>query len=365
MRKIGILTFHTADNYGAVLQAYALQNFITEHLNHDAEVINFSTPLLENEYGIMCLGSKNPVKNIVLKFINLLYYTELKRKKDRFNSFRNDLIKLSDRKYVSSDDLKNKIYPYDVFISGSDQVFNPDINYSDIYYLNFHKGRGIKVAYAPSFGISDFTSEISDRIKPWLDDFDSLSCREEIGAKYLSQLMNTRIPCVIDPVFLLEKEDWLKIAIPPKTQYKYLFVYDLNGGEKLLEIACKIAAEKKLKVVCCTAKIQKRYKGVKCVYDLGPLELLGYIANASFVVTDSFHGTSLSVILESEFVSYIATQKTASRITSLLNSIGLKDRIVCNQDIANMNCIDTFAYKRTLNKLRSFSIEFLQNAIDL
>lgn len=364
MKKIGILTFHTADNYGAVLQAYALQQFISKHLEQDVEIINFSTPLLENEYQIIHLSSRNPIKDAVLKFINLLFYPSLKRKKNRFHDFRKDMLTLSQRKYVSPDDLKNNIYPYDVYITGSDQVFNPNINYSDIYYLNFNKEGGKKIAYAPSFGVSVFTDEITQRIKPYLLDFDALSCRENAGAEYLSQILCSEIPCVADPVYLLSKEDWLKLVSKPKEKNRFIFVYDLNGGKNLIEIAKKVGKECNLPIICCTGHITQIYKGVKCKYDLGPKELLGYIANAEYVVTDSFHGTSLSLVLGVKVISYIATKHTSSRIISIMEKLNITDQLMYNSSQVDLNKISWFNYDDILLSYRQKSMDYLRNAIE-
>lgn len=363
MKTIGILTFHTADNYGAVLQAYALQHFLSTHYNVKAEIINFSTPLLENEYKIFFLKSPNILKNIFYKIINFLFYSKLKHKKKKFVFFRTKVLYLSEKKYVSPEDLKNNIYPYDIFISGSDQVFNPKINYSDIYYLNFDKKNGKKVAYAPSFGISNFSEEITKRIKPYLDDFDSLSCRESQGAFYLSSIMQRDIPCVIDPVFLLSKKDWLKIAIKPNIKNNYIFVYDLNGGYKLLSLAKKVAESTGLDIYCCTSHITFRYSGVKCLYDLGPQDLLGYIANAEYVVTDSFHGTSLSIIMGTKFLSYIASPATSSRIKSILDILGLKTNIVENIELFEFSKIKWNHDDDALRQIILSSIDYLNKSL--
>lgn len=363
MKKVGILTFHTADNYGAVLQAYALQKCLEDKMLYNVEIIDFSTPLLRNEYRIMYLRSSNIIKNALLKAINICYYFKLKDRKRKFNYFRNNVIKLSKTRYESIEDVKNKIYPYDIFISGSDQVFNPYINYSDIFFLNFSKGKGKKIAYAPSFGVSDFNDAITKRIKPFLEDFDMLSCREQNGAEYLSKIMDKEIPMVLDPVFLLTKEMWQAVATLPSISEKYIFVYDLNGGKNLLRLAKKIAKKKHLPIICCTGNLINYYNGVKCLYNVGPQEFLGYIANAEYVVTDSFHGTSLAILFETKFISYIAMKKTASRLISILSSLGLNDQIITDVEAFNIDDIKWGQYQNRLADLVDKSYTFLQKSV--
>ena len=327
-KRVGILTFHTADNYGAVLQTYALQSAVEEMGCKDVEIIDFNTKVHEREYSIFKKESSNPIKNVILQAITLLLYPQLRTRKNRFKKFRQQLLHLSKTRYTDSEDLKRDLCFKDVYISGSDQVFNPYVKYSDVYYLGFEKHGCKKIAYAPSFGIAEFPDEVMASLLPLIHDFDALSCRETEGAKYLSNVVKKDVPTVLDPVFLLSKESWLKIANRPKVKGKYIFVYDLNGGENLITIAKYFKNKYHLPIVCATTNIRKNYHVDQQLYSVGPQELLGFINDAEYVVTDSFHGTALSAIMRTKFYSYIAAKKTSSRITSILNQLDIDNQII-------------------------------------
>ena len=228
--------------------------------------------------------------------------------------------------------LLNNIPKANYYIVGSDQVFHPKSPYLRAFFFDFPKNDSKKIAYAPSFGMSDFNDGITQKIKPFLIDFDYLSCREQDGAAYLSKVVNKSIPVVLDPIFLLSKQQWLKMAVLPKTKSKYIFIYDLNGGYNLIKIAKKIQKETELKIICQTQTAHRFYKIDKQLYNTGPKEFVGYIANAEYVVTDSFHGTAFSVLFEKKQFIYIARPHASTRIRSIMNIAEISDNIVENKE---------------------------------
>lgn len=362
-KKIGLLTFHTPDNYGAVYQAFALQEHISKDLGFDIEIIDFCTPKHLKAYNIFKKRSNNHIKDLVHRIITATKYPQLKSKKKLFEQFRGSYLKLSKKRYKSEEEFLAHTEMYDTYIVGSDQVFNPHNEYFKAYYLAFEKKGKKKIAYAPSFGISDFTNETTKQVLPYLKDFDYLSCREKQGAEYLSRIMDKEIPTVVDPVFLIDKEKWLKIAVAPQEKEKYIFVYDLCGGDKLMSIAKSIAKDKNLKVICATGKIRNNYKGVDVRFNIGPAEMLGFINNAEYVVTDSFHGTSLSLIMQKRLITYIALPHTASRITSIMSSLGTSNQIVTNANTFDIKDISFNDYKKNLKEFVDSSKQYLSTAL--
>lgn len=362
-KKVGIVTFHTADNYGAVLQAYALQEFICKHIEHDVQIVDFNTPDHEKEHHVF---KKAPdfFRYLVYGIFTFPYYWSLNRRIKKIADFRNLFLNLTKHKYSSEQDFLSNMEHLDYYISGSDQVFNPKVKFSDCYFLGFDKGNGKKIAYAPSLGVASFTEEETLHIKNLVFDFDALSCREKVGADYLSIITGRSVPTVCDPVFLLTKDEWKSIIAPVYQSKAYIFIYDLNGGYDLIALARKVSsANGNMKIICATTRTRVFYKGINIIRSLGPCELLGYILGATCVVTDSFHGTSLSLVLEKQVVSYIATKNTSSRIESLAASLGIQKQIVYNVSDFNWDSIKFNDYKRQLGDFTKESQEYLYSAL--
>ena len=366
MKRIGILTYHPYNNYGAVLQAYALQTYISNHLKNDVEIIDFCTDeqLLDN--GILQLKRKKTVRSLLscLKEKLPLYY-ELRKKKKRFEQFRKGYLKLTVR-YKDAQSLFENLPSEDIYITGSDQVFNPYAKYTDVYYLGFDKKEAKKVAYAPSFGVSDLEESVNERLISLIYDFDYLSCREEVGATYLSKLLGKNVPCVADPVFLLSKDEWSKVILEPRLNKSlgegYIFVYRLNGGQQLMELAKMVSSNTGLPIMC-VARDKHYCQGHSMDVGAGPSELLGYISGASFVVTDSFHGTALSLVFGVKVIPFIAFQKASSRITTLMNKLDLSQNIIYNVKAFDFNALKFSDYDNKMQKMIAVSKKYLQEAL--
>lgn len=340
MKKIGITTFFQAENYGAVLQAYALSKYIeTLDKDNDVKIINFKTKEQEKVYAIFKLHKMSLFRRVCITILILLHYIKFHRRKKRFHQFVLDKLKLTQH-YSTQTDILSSPPIMDIYISGSDQVFNPFRPNHEVYYLDFDKKKSLKVAYAPSFGIRDFNEEVENLVAPLIKDFDYLSCREDDGSKFIGKIVAREIPTVVDPVFLLNKNQWLEIAKKPDIKEKYICIYDLNGGLKLVEIAQKISKETGLPIYCITKNVTKRYNVKQKIYDAGPLEFLGLIAYSEYLVTDSFHGTSFATLFGKKFVSYNAFPKASSRITSILERFDLMDNYVDNKNDFNARAID-------------------------
>lgn len=342
MKTILIYTYKHS-NYGAVLQAYALQKYLMDAYMADVKIVDFTTDAhLKTDSLIKTTGGV--IERVVCTFFNLLHSKELKSRRVKTKLFKERFCVQTDR-FSSIDSLINNNPVADIYITGSDQVFNPNSIYLPVYYLGFKKGNGIKVAYAPSFGISRFTPDVTDCIKPYLVDFDFISCREAVGAEYLSKILERTVPTVCDPTLLLKKTDWSKIAVAPNYDKPYILVYDINGGSDIVNLARRLAAEKRLPVVCITSKTHRNYKVDKIVRDAGPEEFVGWFKEAEYVVTDSFHGTVFSWIFEKEFFYYLAYEGTSSRAMNLLKHLGCEDRIVTKNSIVNFDASQYLPYQ--------------------
>lgn len=325
-KKIGILTF-AYNNYGGCLQAYALQAYLKKFRELEVHNINYNPKDVRKKARIFQLNEPSfPVKAATL-LLTLLRYPGLYRRKRRMMHFKKRFLSLTPQ-YGSYDEVKEHLSRVDVLVSGSDQVFNPIYPHKRVFYLDFPKTGFRKIAYAPSFGISAFSQQIADEISTWVGDFDALSCRESEGAEFLKKITGRDVPVLVDPTLLLDRDEWNRVAAAQRRRDKYIFVYDLNGGEELVGLALEVKRQTGLRIICQTQKIRKFYPVEEQIYDSGPSEFLALIRDAEYVVTDSFHGTLFSVLFGRKFYTYIAYPRTSSRIRNLLAILGLESRIV-------------------------------------
>lgn len=347
--RIGILTFHCAYNYGAVLQCYALQKFLLEK-GHDVRVIDYRPTTITGMYklpGRFDLFRKNFLRAIAE--VVLLRWQKIRNTK--FEEFINSKLNLASTDTIISN-------PYDVIIVGSDQVWNYQLtNGFDKYYWGqfVHPGSTKIISYAASMHDS-WPSEISLRIKQNLESFDEISVREVTLAKKLRDLMPERsIYQVVDPTLLLGKDAWKKIAISPKKK-SYLLLFQVERRNPRTEkIAIEIAKRRHLKIVNFLTRVDR--KTSKIAMTVSPEEFVGWFECADFVVCSSFHGTVFSIIFNRPFVSVRMGDGKDNRVASLLSSLGLDKHYVDELDsrVDYNYSIDDF----TKNGMLSESVKFI------
>lgn len=361
--KIGIYTFFRI-NYGACLQAFSLQRTLKElRPNDEVLMVDYMSRSLEAKTKPFHRKSPNRLYDLVWRFCTLLRYRQIKQRYDAFRQFPNKYFNLT-RRYFTFEELVADPPQLDIHLSGSDQVFNPKRRLRDIYFLNFDVNGGRKVAYAPSFGVSKFTEEEKAYIARCAKDFDTLNCRESDGAALLSELTGRNVPVVLDPVFLTPAETWRTIEVEPARKERYVFIYCLKGMDRLLNLAKQLPAPYNgYKLVALTANDLRFYRGCKQVFDAGPAELVGLIDHAELVLTDSFHGTAFSVLLQKNFYTYISRPEVSSRITSLLARLALEDHIITGKNILPKDIVQ-HDYQAELKLLTAESLNYLTQAIE-
>ena len=307
-------------------------------------------------------------KRIYLK-INKKIYTRINKRliDERAMLFRQFSDEYLNEKFFnySNGDLKELSNDYDFFVTGSDQVWNPRYNNgSSIYFLTFaekHK----KIAFSPSFGVSEIKPEFVEDYTEWITGMHKLSVREDDGAKIIKELTGRFAPVLIDPTLLISKEKWLSIAKEDKNKPKgkFLLTYFLGGVPiKYKSQIENIAKKYKLEVVN-LGDIRE-----KDIYRTGPREFIDYINSCSFLCTDSFHGTVFSILLEKPFIIYerLGTDSMYSRIDTLLNKFELNSRKVENMSLGDdIFGIDFSHIPRILDVERKKSLEFLKNALEI
>ena len=358
LNKIGIITFHNAINYGAVLQAYAQQRFLNIN-GLNAEIIDYQCDEFKDNYKIFKMYDKT-----VTSFIKAFLKIPLIYKKNRkFYLFLKKYVKLSLESYTKEDILEaNKKYKF--FIVGSDQVWNLKLTHRDKnYLLEFVDDNKKKVSYAASIGNIDANLNFENVLKNNLKNYASISVRENDAKTYLENILEKEVSVVLDPVFLLDMVEWNKIAFS-QLKEEYIFVYCLHEVE-VYEKA-KILSEKTgLKIICIQNSMKKPINA-KYIFNAGPQEFVGYIKNAKYVVTDSFHGVAFGIIYHKN-IKVVLKKKLLglnSRIITLLSEFNLMETII-NSDTGIKELLTETKYnKELINNKILYSKKYLLNMAD-
>ena len=368
--RIGILTFHYAHNYGAMLQAYALSHFLNQH-GFDAEIIDYRLHYIyrnHERYNILgyykWLHETNSVFISILK--TMKSYCKHRHKSlqwYRFEDFLNLKLQKSTRIYNVQE-----IRGYDYIICGSDQIWNPQLTGGS---NNPYWGSGIDaqipmISYAASAGGANINIPI-EQLEDKLKRFRAISVREKTLCDWLNGL-GIKSECLVDPVFLLSSKEWKQLGICGQDKISpYLLVYAFQEDMNIYKIADKIARQLKLKIIRLCYKKRTDLVGVcdSCFQDdsCGPQEFIKYFADASFICTTSFHGVAFSILLNKQFYS-ISPKKYGERVSSILNKFGLSRRAINRTEDVNINDQIDFT---DINKLISdevrLSFDYLKSCL--
>lgn len=373
-KKIGIITINDYNNYGNRLQNYASQE-VLKSLGFDTEtIVNYIENIKENDssfsYKLSKIYKFTP-KKLIKKIINKI--TFICRNKNLINVRKQSFINFTKlniigTKYCISEnniprDISDK---FDYFITGSDQVWNPNFRYgSSIDFLTFAPKKK-RIAYAPSFGISDIPIDYRRNYKIWLSEMNSLSVREEAGARIIKELTNRNAEVLVDPTLMITKDKWLSVSKKSicKPKKKYLLTYFLgNLSKENLRTIKKIAKTNDLKIV----NLSNIKDGQ--TYIAGPGEFIDYINSASLICTDSFHGTVFSILFEKPFIIFDRKDNNVSmnsRIDTLLAKFKLESRKLSNVlNNKNIFVIDFSHIPSVLENERNKAIRYLKMALNI
>lgn len=363
--KVGIVTFHRAENFGATLQAYALQTYLT-HQGCDAEIIDYRCPFIERNYDVLnpriLWSRKNALISLKLYMKRFFNLKDRIQKKRNFKTFWARYYHLSSSVSKISRDLG-----YDLYITGSDQVWNLHLTggVDKVYFLSFpmkHEAKKISYAASAENDPKGLLWKNKALISGYLKSFDSISVREEFLRADLKRYIENSISVCLDPTFLLNKECYEDIAIMPEDVGKYVLVYHMTSMSESVSLANKIASVRGCRVIeifggYSGSKDKERYKS-----NLGPAEILGYIACADTIVTTSFHGLALSLIMNKDF--WIVNHSGNYRQRNLLTQLGLASRMVENHKTCDIDqAIDYSVVNATMSDLVRRSKSFLQEYI--
>lgn len=361
--KIGILTFPNTTSYGAVLQMYALYRAV-EQLGGEPEIINYLNEYMKTQKhtsAMQCGGLKRRLK---LWAKNTMHARQTRG----FRSFEKALSKFPKKPISQPHQLADLKDRYDGVICGSDQVWNPDITGADMsYFLDFCGKSTKRIAYAPSYGISDFTEAFRHAVKPHLLQFDALSAREKPGRDFTEALSGKSVPLVLDPTFLLQQKDWESLEEKhPAAGQEYILYYTVRSSKTLLNFCLTEAAKQNLPVVYiggnAIKQLKNRNKQIRYAYDITPGQFLHLVHNAKCVVTNSFHGTAFSIHYKKDFFLELSSL-TNSRLEQIIEITGTQDRVIGPNCASMDTAVDYDLVYRLLEPERISSTAYLKEAI--
>lgn len=360
-KKIGIITFHRAANFGAMLQSFALKRILQDLGFNHTEIIDYRAPSIEEIYRYrwnFCFRnisfSFRGIKNIIGRFG---YIFILKQRLRNFRRF--------EKKYLIPS--TKPFSDYDLIVFGSDQIWNVGITKNDdTFFGNIGTNKPKKISYAGSLGHGDVaTLKSKARL---LKTFSAIGVRETQLEPVFSEIGIDSFPC-LDPTLLLQCDKWLKyLGIPQNTKEKkeILLIYCIRDKERVLNAVRPIAVESGMDIVILEASETLNVHGFsKRASYYAPCEFVRCFSEARFVVTDSFHGTVFSILFHKPFVSCCLGDGRDGRAESLLSQIGLNGRLQNPEDISvsSFTDIDFISSDEKLDSLRKKSIEFLSEAV--
>ena len=371
MKTVGIITIHKINNYGSVFQAYALQR-ACEDLGYQTEIIDYNFP---NEFHscnkYVEASSSQPNEP---KWIKLLYALDLMKQHKGISNFVSRYEHLSCNQYNSPSELKEVPPHYDIYITGSDQLWNPrHCNGDPAFMLHFAPEESLKISYAASIGTDSIPEELYPQYKRLLNRYTSIAVRENSGVDVIKKVVDKDATVVLDPTLLLNYNKWNQIAAP-KRQFKkkyilcYFLNYTFNAFPYVDQLADYMQKQTGYEVVR-VARPPHRLGMPHTHYRVGasPEEFLALVRDAEIVLTTSFHGTAFAVNYGKPVFTVVQDRNASdSRQVSLMNNLGLDKQILSVTDA--MPDKSRFSYdvkleQERLEILRKQSLDYLKSAL--
>ena len=367
--RTGLITFHFAHHYGAQLQALATMRAI-QSLGHDCEIIDYRLPHTTRTNQLF--KKSGGVRGMASDAHTALHYGAFQRRFRRFEAFVAEEMSLSPQRYTAFEQLRADPPAYDVYVAGSDQIWNPyifqDKQFDPSFLLGFVR-EGRRIAYAPSLGVPELPEDKAEELRRFLTPFSALSVREKRGQVLLREAAGRDARVVLDPTLLLTGEDWGELAAAPKRQGPYILCYFVSDPGEAAPYALALSARTGWPIVQLAGARRKIDGAAELVFDAGPREFLGLFRHASAVVTNSFHGAAFSLQFQKDFFTSMSPRERAeptfSRIYSLLSRLGCADRILGLDTTAPVDApIDYGAVYEKLAVARADSLSYLGAAIE-
>lgn len=369
-KKIGTLTFHIAHNYGAMLQAHALQQAITQ-LGAACEIIDYRFPYIDQWSGIRTFRELCQESGWVWGTLRFLkrwckrYYRHQSPMRRKFNDFMRRM-RLSRKIYFNKEQLLQA--DYDCIVTGSDQIWNPDLTNGparEYFGQCFNLTRCKLISYAASNGKNTLPAEYASQMQQWLQSYSALGIREKGLAESLNTCFHLPATAVLDPVFLMPPAEWSRLSKRASVHISepYLLLYAFQVGDEIYQMARNIAQERKLRLVTIQYKRDDALDDMLQLTDCGPEDFVSLIQHADFICTSSFHGNAFAIIFEKDFYC-IGHPLYSQRNRDMLELLGLSHRFVSNGSDTNHSIpIDYSACRKILQAEIERSRTFLEESL--
>jgi hypothetical protein len=371
MKSIGIITIHKINNYGSVFQAYALQK-VCEDLGYKVEIIDYNYP--NSFHTTRKYASHEDSQPNEPKWIKMLYAIDLIKQHKGIEAFVNKFQKLSSKQYNDPSELYNDAPHYDIYITGSDQLWNPRYcNGDPAFLLHFAPDDALKISYAASIGANSIPEELKPQYKELLKRYTYISVRENSGVQVVNDVAGKEATVVLDPTLLLSRDQWNLIATPKRLfKKKYILCYFLNYTfnafpyvDQLAEYMQKQTGYEIMRVARPPQRIGLPHTHYRV--DASPEDFLALVRDAEMVLTTSFHGTAFAVNYGKPVFTVVQNKDASdSRQVSLMCNLGLEAQILSIKDSMPDSCrfiYDVQSEQMLLEKLRAKSVDFLKNAL--
>lgn len=357
--KIYIATYHNAINFGAQLQSYALQKCLSD-MGYDNELI-----AIKSHKATVNKSVKAKIKRCMNFIYNIIHGHAIKKSVQLFEDFAEKYHKTT-KEYESYEQLKsNPPTGNAVYLSGSDQVFNP-IAMKPEFFLQFGDKATRRISYAASVAVNAVPKGKEEIFKKYISDFDEISIREKDSVKLLESYTDKAINVNIDPCLLMDKSEWEKISnekIVERLKNKpYVLVYTIYRAEWISKQLKKIKEQTGWKIVqISNGGLTRTYHDVNII-DAGPSEFLGLLKHAEMVVSSSYHGCVFAQIYRKPFYA-ILNPDAPGRIKSMLELFGTENRTLHENDKITLDTDYTYMDKK-LKEEQKKSLHYLKKAIE-
>ena len=373
--KVSVITLHTVNNYGSVMQTYATQK-VFEKLGCDVEFVDYwrksNTPdecakrLLDSSTmkRLKPIWGLNP---FTIKLTVKLLKIFVTNKESQMRKFIRERVTLSPTSYYSIDDLKDNPPEADIYVTGSDQVWNSIWNQGldRAYFLDYAPVGKPKVSFSASIGRSELERDEMVEMYELLKQYDAISVREASAVQILRD-MGLEAQLILDPTLMLNREEWIEIGKEPRgRKTPYLLIYQLHINPNIDLYADTLARAKGWEIVRIgLSRSDKKKIGTTCMNTSVP-EFLGLFSHAACVLTDSFHATAFSFNMGTDFIS-VLPNSFGTRIESITELTGTKDRILSSyDDLSIADCeINKEQVQNILRQEREKGYAFLRNSIN-
>jgi hypothetical protein len=367
--KIGILTFHFGYNYGAIMQTYALQQYLS-NCGYSVEIINYTPPNVKHRPYLIQLLSRNISVSKILKTIKKIQYAPMQ--KEKFKLFKNKYLNLS--RLYNYELLSSISTEFNAIIVGSDQIWNPSQHRLGSYFLaHLEKFNGKRISYAPCCAFNKVEENNKPKLKDALNKFNQISVRNQETERFVFELTGKTPTIVVDPTLLWDFKEL--IADEPIISEKYAITYilgnEITGGHNKVinELRNKYAGIKIISVILTENNPQLFDWSDKVFWSASPIEWINLFYYSTFVYTDSFHGVLFAIKFKKPFLAYYAEIARASRFIDLMNRFDVLQDFIVNScdDITTKNSFQKeIDFNVLIDKLRKEiekSVKFLHKSL--